>query len=274
MADTKDVDPRDVMVVHGRDQELRTAMFDFLRSLDLNPIEWERAVKETGSGSPHTFEVVTKAFEMAMAVVIVMTGDDLARLRPELSSPDDPDYEGELTPQPRANVLLEAGMALALHRDRTVPVTIGNIRPISDISGINFVRLDNSPEKRNALAVRLEGAGCPVNRDGKDWLKAGNFEASRAAPVGHKKDEDQEPAHDLSEEETNILVALNENFGIPEDSIAGVTGMGAGQVDLLIKELLAKKVIHQTRTGSTRGTNEFAISPGQMEMFRRIGVIE
>ena len=209
MASDSEVDPRNVMVVYGRDKDLRTSMFDFLRSLNLNPIEWEEAVKETGSASPHTLEVVTKAFEMAMAVVILMTGDDLAKLHPELVSTDDPDYESELTPQPRANVLLEAGMALALHRNRTVSVTIGNVRRISNIDGVNLVRLDNTPETRNALAGRLRNAGCSVNTDGNDWLKTGNFVASRAAPVNPPEDEDQERAHNFSEEEIGILKALS-----------------------------------------------------------------
>jgi len=268
-----DVDPRNVMVVYGRDEALRTSMFDFLRSLGLNPIEWEQAVNATGSASPHTLDVVVKAFEMARGVVVLMAGDDLAKLRPDLVSNGD-QGENELLPQPRANVLFEAGMALALHRDRTVPVSIGNIRRMSNIDGINLVRLDNSPEARNTLAGRLENAGCSVSRGGKDWLTTGNFEAPIAAQDGPEEDEDQEPAHGLSEEEIGILKALYKDVGIPENALAGVTGLGAGQVDLWIKELLAKNIIHQTRAGSARGENEFSISPGQVGMLRRIGVVK
>lgn len=273
MADTKDVDPKNVMVVYGRDEKMRTSMFEFLRSLGLNPIEWEQAVKATGSASPHTLDVVVKAFEMAKGVVVLMTGDDLAKLRPDLVS-DGEQFERELSPQPRANVLFEAGMALALHRDRTVPVSIGSIRRMSNIDGINLVRLDNTPEARNTLAGRLENAGCPVNKVANDWLKAGDFEAPRAAPVGPEEDEDQEPAHGLSEEEISILKALYENKGIPEDALAGITGLGAGKVDLWIGELLAKGVIHQTIASGRRGGNVFSISPGQVEMLRQVGVIE
>ncbi len=272
MENSNDVDPRNVMVVYGRDEALRTSMFEFLRSLGLNPIEWEQAVNATGSTSPHTLDVVVKAFEMARGVVVLMAGDDLAKLRPDLVSNDD-QGENELLPQPRANVLFEAGMALALHRDRTVPVSIGNIRRMSNIDGINLVRLDNSPEARNTLAQRLENAGCPVSRDGKDWLTTGNFEAPIAAQDGLEDDENQEPAHDLSEEEISILKALYENAGIPENALAGVAGLGEGQVNLWIRELLDKKIIHQTRAGSARGENEFSISPGQVGMLRRIGVM-
>ena len=123
MENSNDVDPRNVMVVYGRDEALRTSMFDFLRSLGLNPIEWEQAVNATGSASPHTLDVVVKAFEMVRGVVVLMAGDDMAKLRPDLVSDGDTD-ENELLPQPRANMLFEAGIALALHRDRTVSVSI------------------------------------------------------------------------------------------------------------------------------------------------------
>jgi len=273
MANSKDVDPRNVMVVYGRDEDLRTSMFDFLRSLHLNPIEWEQAVKETGSASPHTFDIVTKAFEMAMAVVVLMTGDDLAKLHPELVSAGDPDYESELSPQPRANVLFEAGMALALQRNRTVPVTIGNVRRISNIEGINLIRLDNTPEKRNALAGRLVNAGCSVNTDGSDWLKAGNFEASRAAPVSPQEGEGQERAHDFSEEEISILKALYKNGEMHDNALQSFTKLEASMVSFWIAELLIKGVIRQVSVGSFLGENSFTLSAGQVDLLRRIGVM-
>ena len=273
VADSKDIDPRNVMVVHGRDEDLRTSMFDFLRSLQLSPIEWEHAVKATGSASPHTLDIVIKAFEIAKAVVVLMTGDDLAKLHPELLSTNDPDYESELTPQPRANVLFEAGMALALHRDRTVPVTIGKVRPFSNIAGINLVRLDNTAEKRNALASRLEGAGCSVNKIGSDWLTAGNFEVSRAAPVSPQEDEDQERAHDFSKEEVSILKALFDNREITEDEIAIDTGFKDSMVRFWIGELEEKGVIYQVEAGVSPGDDSYAIRAGQVDMLRRIGVM-
>lgn len=144
---------------------------------------------------------------------------------------------------------------------------------MSNIDGINLVNLDNSPEARNTLAGRLANAGCSVKQVRNDWLKAGNFEAHIAAQDELEEDEGQEPAHDLSEEEISILKALYENNGIPENSLAGVTGLGAGQVDLWIRELMAKKIIHQTRAGSARGKNEFSIRPGHVGMLRRIGVM-
>jgi hypothetical protein len=54
-------------------------------------------------------------------------------------------------------------------------VEIGDQRQASDLTGRHAVRLDNSPEKRNDLAERLARAGCPVDRTGDKWLKAGDF---------------------------------------------------------------------------------------------------
>ena len=37
-----------VFVVHGRNAEARNAMFTFLRSIGLKPIEWDQAIALTG----------------------------------------------------------------------------------------------------------------------------------------------------------------------------------------------------------------------------------
>jgi hypothetical protein len=69
-------------------------------------------------------------------------------------------------------------MALGLFPDRTVIVELGQLRPVSDIGGRHVVRMNDTPEKRQDLAQRLETAGCLVNRAGTDWYRAGNFSAS------------------------------------------------------------------------------------------------
>lgn len=168
---------RSVFVVHGRNRKARDAMFEFLRALDLHPIEWSEAIKATKTGTPHISAILDQAFSMAQAIVVLFTPDDEARLRPDFRSKKDQVYEAQLTGQARPNVLFEAGLAMGRDSERTIMVEVGDLRPFSDISGRHIVHLDESSEKRHDLASRLEAAGCAVNRNGTDWLGAGRFDS-------------------------------------------------------------------------------------------------
>jgi predicted nucleotide-binding protein len=116
-------DPARVMVVHGRNLSLRTAMFTFLRALGLRPIEWEDAIAATGMASPHNLAAVRAAMDVAQAVVVLLTAEDRAGLIPELADSVD-STESELAGQPRQNVILEAGMAMGLEPSRTILVQV------------------------------------------------------------------------------------------------------------------------------------------------------
>ena len=109
-------------------------MFQYLRALGLAPIEWNEAVALTRKGAPFIYEIVDAGLQEAHAVVVLLTGDDITHLRSELagghhlSAPETP------TPQARPNVLFEAGMALGRMPTRTALVTLGQLRPFSDIA--------------------------------------------------------------------------------------------------------------------------------------------
>jgi len=169
-------DLESVFVVHGRKDRVRRAMFEFLRSIGLKPLEWSQAVQRTGAASPYVGQVLETAFAGARAVVVVLSGDDEARLIEVYRKADDPAHECNLTPQARPNVLFEAGMAMGRNAERTILVQVGDIRPFSDIGGRHVVRMDNSTQRRQDLANRLETAGCAVDLTGTDWHDAGNFE--------------------------------------------------------------------------------------------------
>ena len=171
-------DARDVFVVHGRNEKARVALFDFLRSISLHPVEWSEAVQATGKASPYIGDILNAAFSRAHAVVVLLTPDDEARLREPWQGKNEPPHEVELSGQARPNVLFEAGMAMGRDEDRTVLVEIGYIRPFSDIAGRHTVRLDNTSPRRQELANRLKAAGCPVNLNGTDWHSAGDFDAA------------------------------------------------------------------------------------------------
>ena len=167
-----------VFVVHGRNQAARDAMFTYLRTIGLHPLEWNEAVRATGKPMPYIGEILDAAFAQAGAVVVLMTPDDEARLREQFRSPSDPPHETELTGQARANVLFEAGMAMGRNADRTILVELGSLRPFSDVAGLHVIRMDNHSQRRQELAQRLESAGCPVNLDGVDWHTAGDFDTA------------------------------------------------------------------------------------------------
>ena len=168
-------DPRNVFVIYGRDTEATEAMWTFLEALGLHPLSWDEMVRSTGIATPYTGEVVARAFEQVQAVVVLLTPDDEARLHESLRKVDDPVHETSLTGQPRPNVFFEAGMAFGRHPDRTIIVEVGLLRPASDLLGRNTVRMGSTEGPLEALANRLEGAGCPVNRAHPAWLKTERF---------------------------------------------------------------------------------------------------
>ncbi|WP_166790674.1 MULTISPECIES: nucleotide-binding protein [unclassified Cryobacterium] len=163
-----------VFVVHGRNEAARDAMFSFLRSIGLQPIEWDQAIAATGQGSPYIGHVLDVAFEQGQALVVLLTPDDVAYLRDEYSHGE---ADPETTPagQARPNVLFEAGMAIGRHPDRTILVELGTLRAFSDVAGRHAVRLSNSPEARKSLIERLRTAGCDVDTSGSSWFKEGDF---------------------------------------------------------------------------------------------------
>jgi predicted nucleotide-binding protein len=167
--------PENVAVAYGRDTEAVTAIFGFLRHIGLRPLRWEQLRQATGTSTPYTGEIVDKAFEISQAVVVLFTPDDEARLHPDLRGQHEPETERELTGQPRQNVLIEAGMALSTHRRRTIIVEIGSLRPITNLAGLNTVRIGspNTVDSLNELTSRLETAQCPVDRavGPGDWIR-------------------------------------------------------------------------------------------------------
>ena len=176
MAET---DKRKVFVVHGRNTKARESVFAFLRAIDLAPMEWEEVIALTGQATPYIGEALEKGFSAAQAAVVIMTGDDMARVGKRYLLPHDAHDEKVLTPQPRPNVLFEAGMALGTHPHRTLILSLGSYRKFSDIDGRHIVHLSNKLAHRQAVADRLKAAGCAVKTDHKaDWHTAGDFDVA------------------------------------------------------------------------------------------------
>jgi predicted nucleotide-binding protein len=180
---------RRVFIIHGRNRHAKDAIGSFLRALSLKPIPWDQAAEPVG-GSPYNLEVVQAGLADAQAAVVVLTGDDLATLLPELALPHE--RRRAARRQARPNVMLEAGMALAsLGRERTIVVEFGEILGPSDLRGIEALQLHRGSAGaiqafRSSLASRLRAAGCPVDlNQGDDWLRVDfeqSFVPSRSAP--------------------------------------------------------------------------------------------
>lgn len=164
-----------VFLVHGRDDHARQALSDFLRSLQVHPIEWSQALALTGKGSPYIGEVIDAGFSRAKAIVVLFTPDDEAKLRDKFIRTADPAFERKLSGQPRQNVLFEAGMAFGRYKDTTIIVQVGKVRPMSDVTGIHIVHLTGSVSSRRQLIGKLRTTGVTVDDTGEDWLTDGDF---------------------------------------------------------------------------------------------------
>lgn len=167
-------DGRSVFIVSGRDVEATAGIVHVLRALNLKVVEWEHAVLRTGVPNPYTGDVVATGLRMADAAIIVITPDDVVKLRSDLVREQDGELERTMQGQARPNVVYEAGYADALGLNRTLIVEVGLSKPFSDIAGRNTLRYDGSPAKRNALVQRLKLAGLRPDTDGDDWLKLGD----------------------------------------------------------------------------------------------------
>jgi predicted nucleotide-binding protein len=166
---------RKVFVVHGRNEALRKNFFSFLRSLDLEPLEWRKAIQAAGKGTPTVGDIIEAAFKEAVAVVVLLTPDDEVKLADEFQKPGDAPYEKRVVRQARPNVLFEAGMAFGREPNSTVLVQVGEVKPFSDVGGRHVTRLTNDVESRSELVTKLRNAGCAVKDDGADWYSEGDF---------------------------------------------------------------------------------------------------
>lgn len=164
-------DRRKVFLVRGRWEAAAQAMRDFLRALDLDVIGWDEA-RLQGKEGQHNADILDAGFSMAYAVVVFMTPDDVAALHPVLAEEHD-----KLTGQPRPNVLFEAGYAWHAIRERTLIVEFGDLKKLSNLSGVDRVRFDGSPKARGEVADRLKSINVAVKTEGGAYLQTGKFPA-------------------------------------------------------------------------------------------------
>ena len=150
-----------------------------LKAFDLKVIQWRDAAEYAGGGTPYTGDIVAAGMANADAVVVLLTPDDIGCARPHLREAADGPHEREPTGQARLNVIFEAGMAMGRDRRRVVLVEVGQVRKMSDVDGLDVVRMDGSLEPRRDLARRLRSAGLSVDTDSDEWRAVGSFISGR-----------------------------------------------------------------------------------------------
>ena len=157
-----------VFVVSGRNEKLRLSVFNLLRALKLEPMEWMEVIRETGETSPYLSQAIMKSIEKAGAVVVIMTPEEEAKLdeRFWMEEADEKTYR-----QPRPNVIFEAGLALGMKESKTIILQFGELRIFSDILGKHVTKyrgVDTESDFKCDLLDKLKIAGCQCE-PGRDY---------------------------------------------------------------------------------------------------------
>ena len=135
-----------VLVVHGRNQEVREQVARFLMKLDLQPI----LLDEQAAHGRTLIEKLESQAGLSFAVVI-LTGDDVGALAVE---------RDDLRPRARQNVIFELGFAVGrLRRERVCALYEQRVELPSDIHGVEYTALDAAGAWRGKLARELHEAG-------------------------------------------------------------------------------------------------------------------
>lgn len=172
-------DPKKVFIIHGRNVAARTALEQFLRALNLQPVDFDQLAADQG-GTAFIGDIVRAGLECAQGIIALFTPDEYAGLRTDHRGPHEKSEE-ILRWQARPNVIFEAGMAYGMAPERTVLVTLGtDVALFSDVAGVHVVRLHNAVQSRGKLRHKLIGMKCDVDQRTDAWTdpsKSGDFDA-------------------------------------------------------------------------------------------------
>jgi len=143
--------PKQVFVVHGRDEGVKQAVARFLEKLDLQPI----ILHEQPSKGRTIIEKFEEYSDVAYAIVL-FTGDDRGGLK------DAPPDKYKL--RARQNVILELGFFLGrLGRRRVCCLYRESVEVPSDYQGVVYVGLDDAGAWKLTLAKEMKAAGLDVD---------------------------------------------------------------------------------------------------------------
>lgn len=140
--------PNRVFIVHGQNDEARTAVVQHLRDVSLDPI----VLHEQPNMGRHLLTKFIQEAELVTFAVVLMTDDDVGGHR-----------TGELRPRARQNVILELGYFLAyLRQHRVCALITPGLETPSDFDGIVYIRMDAEGRWRQELTRELRAADMPI----------------------------------------------------------------------------------------------------------------
>ncbi len=172
-------DPRKVFIIHGRERAIVEELKRFLKAMGLQAWSFVDESHEVPHNT-HIAEIVARGVSKTKAVIALLTPDEFACLVPDLRGSADSERDVRRW-QPRPNVIYEAGMAMALNREGTILVTVGQVDMPSDLDGILSVRMSNAIAARIDLRKKLMRVGCAVDLQLEDWMdsaQGGSFDIS------------------------------------------------------------------------------------------------
>ena len=141
--------PKEIFVIHGRDNEAKEMVARFLTRLALTPVILHE--------QPNQGRTIIEKFEQHAQVgfaLALLTPDDVGALR---------DNRNDLKPRARQNVVFELGYFLGrLGRNRVCALTKGNVELPSDYDGVVYISLDDGGWKMD-LIRELKNAGFEVD---------------------------------------------------------------------------------------------------------------
>ncbi len=140
--------PNRVFVVHGRNDEARDEVVNFLKSIGLQPI----ILHEQPNMGRHLLTKFIDEAELVTFAVIVMTADDVGGLS-----------EKELAPRARQNVIFELGYFIAhLGQSRVCALVTPGLETPSDFDGIVYIPMAEDSRWKCELKRELKAAGMPL----------------------------------------------------------------------------------------------------------------
>ena len=149
--DLQATSPKDVFIVHGRDDGTRETVARFVERLGLKPV----ILAEQASEGRTIIEKFEAHAEVGYAVVL-LTADDVGALKGE-----------NLQPRARQNVIFELGFFSGkLGRKRVCALTRGKPEIPSDYAGVVYIAMDSGESWKMRLIGELKAARLEVDANG------------------------------------------------------------------------------------------------------------